>query len=57
MNKTNSVDLSNFSSFNSLYFSVGNVLMLANSFEGSGKLPRGSKLWAFTVFVQLSFFG
>jgi hypothetical protein len=34
MNETNSGDLNDFSNFHSLYFSVGHVLLLTNSFEG-----------------------
>ncbi len=51
MNKTNSADPNEFSNFHSLYFSVGNVPMLANSFEKSGEFPQGGKLGTFTVLV------
>jgi hypothetical protein len=52
MNKTNFADLNDFSDFHCLYFSVGPVLMLANSFEKKKKLwkfPQDGKLRASTV--------
>ncbi len=47
MNKTNSADLNNFSNFHSLYFSVGNTLMLANLFKKQWKVPTRCKVRGF----------
>ncbi len=53
MNKTNHADLNDLSAnFNSFYFSVRNVQMLANSFKGKKKFPQGGKLGGFTVLLE-----
>jgi hypothetical protein len=52
LNKTNAVDLNDFSNLHYLYFSEGHILMLAKSFEKKkGKNPQGGKLEAITVIV------